>query len=101
MTKLKVLPNRYIHYIKKREAFKLEALEPEPEQTKRISPKYVRYYSYSITKGKRTCVICGQDGVYNAYFQVKGAQIIEKYCQVCCDKYVYLEVDQSVPTFSK
>jgi hypothetical protein len=42
---------------------------------------------------KRICIICGQTAVYVAYFQIDKAQIIEKYCENCLDKWVYLDVD--------
>jgi len=45
---------------------------------------------------KRICVICGQTAAFVAYFQIDKAQIIEKYCEQCLDKRVYLNVDESI-----
>lgn len=81
---IKIIPKRFIHYVKKKEAFKIKPIPELEERT--IYGKYRQ--SYSICKGKITCCICGFQAAHVAYFQAQGCQLVEKYCQSCLDKYI-------------
>ena len=100
----------YIYEIVKRNAIRIERLPaPIPEEQKevKITPymKDTRPF-WNIKKEanserKRICIICGQTAAYVAYFQIDKAQIIEKYCEHCLNKWVYLPSSESIPTISK
>jgi hypothetical protein len=85
----------------------LPAPIPEEQRQVKITPYMddtrtfwsIRKETYS--ERKRICVICGQTAAYLAFFQIDKAQIIEKYCEHCLDKWVYLPTSESIPTISK
>jgi hypothetical protein len=100
----------YIYEIIKKEAIRIEQL-PAPISEEQKEVKITPYMNdtrpfWNIRKvanseRKRTCIICGQTASYVAYFQIDKAQIIEKYCEHCLDKWVYLPSSESIPTISK
>ena len=96
----------YKYEIIKRKAIRIERLPapiPKEQRQVKITPYMndastfwnIRKETYS--ERKRTCIICGQTAAYVAYFQIDKARIIEKYCEQCVDKWVYLDVDDSIP----
>jgi hypothetical protein len=100
----------YIYEIEKKEAIRIERLPtPIPEEQKevKISPymndtrPFWNMRKVANSERKRICIICGQTAAYVAYFQIDKAQIIEKYCEHCLDKWVYLPSSESIPTISK
>jgi hypothetical protein len=100
----------YIYEIVKRKAIRIERLPapiPEKQKEVKIAPymKDTRPF-WNIKKEanserKRICIICGQTAAYVAYFQIDKAQIVEKYCDQCLDKWVYLDVGHSILTIGK
>ena len=104
------LKRNYKYEIKKRKAIGIERLPaPIPEEQRRV--KITPYMKdtgdfWNIRKEtnserKRTCVICGQTAGYIAYFQIDGAKLKEKYCSICVEKWVYLDLDQPFPSICK
>lgn len=85
---VKIIPKRFIHYVKKKQALRVE---PLPELEERVIYKRYRQ-SYSTCKGKVTCVICGLEARFVAYFEAHGCQLVEKYCKEHLDKYVICKV---------
>jgi hypothetical protein len=100
------LKHNYKYEIIKRKAIRIERLPaPIPEEQRQV--KIMPYMKDTSTfrnirketyiERKRTCIICGQTAAYVAYFQIDKARIIEKYCDQCLDKWVNLDVDDSIP----
>jgi hypothetical protein len=98
--------SNYIYEVVKRKAIRIERLPaPIPEKQKEV--KITSYMNNTRPfwntrketnfERKRICIICGQTAAFVAYFQIDKAQIIEKYCEQCLDKWVYLNIDESIP----
>jgi len=92
---IKIIPKRFIHYVKKKQAFKTERI-PEPQPTPIYGGRYYSYSSANPNRRKFECIICGTKSIYKAYFQMDGHQLVEKYCQVCLDKYVIFKSEPQI-----
>jgi hypothetical protein len=94
--------------IRKRRAIKIEELpalqegpKEEQEHRSRIKPlihgvyENFTYTNYEWSKSKnkgRLCVLCSHSAAqYMVYYQQNGFQLVEKLCQSCLDKWVYVD----------
>jgi hypothetical protein len=93
------LKRNYKYEIVKKKAIKivrLPAIIPEEQREVKITPytkdtgAFWNNRKEENIERKRTCVICGKTAAYIAYFQIDGAQLMEKYCSECVEKCVYL-----------
>lgn len=90
----------YVYQVIKRKPIRIERL-PAPNTEEQRQIKYTPYLSdtrpfwnakkEAFSQRKRYCIICGQTAAYVAYFQIENAQIKEKYCDQCLDKWVYID----------
>ena len=99
----------YTYEVKRKATIIEELPAPIPEEQKEVkitsylkdTHPFWKTRKEENSERKRICIICGQTATYVAYFQIDKAQIIEKYCENCLDKWVFLDDDSSVPTISK
>lgn len=90
----------YVYEIIKRKPIRIDrlpALIPEEKRQVKLTPYMKEKEAFWSTKKiefnqrKRICITCGQTAAYVAYFEIENAQIIEKYCDQCLDKWVYID----------